>query len=62
MAPTAYQQKILKEFIAELSVPMINVSFNKGIFPDFLKVANIISVHKKGDSQHLQTNLPNYPI
>ena len=27
---------------------MINVSFNKGIFPDFLKVANIIPIHKKG--------------
>ena len=28
---------------------MINVSFNKGIFPDFLKVANIIPIHKKGE-------------
>ena len=27
---------------------MINVSFNKGIFPDFLKVANVIPIHKKG--------------
>ena len=26
---------------------MINVSFNKGIFLDFLKVANVIPVHKK---------------
>ena len=26
---------------------MINVSFNKGIFPDFLKNANVISIYKK---------------
>ena len=28
---------------------MINISFNKGIFPDFLKVANIILIYKKGE-------------
>ena len=28
---------------------MINVSFNKGIFPDFLKVENVISIHEKGE-------------
>ena len=28
---------------------MINVPFNKGIFPDFLQVVNIISIHKKGE-------------
>ena len=28
---------------------MINVSFNKGIFPDFLKVANVIPTFKKGE-------------
>ena len=28
---------------------MINVSFNKGIFPGFLKVANVIPIHKKGE-------------
>ena len=28
---------------------MINVSFNKGTFPDFLKVANIIPMHKNGE-------------
>ena len=44
--------KILKEFKIELSEPlsdMINVSFNKGIFPDFLKVINAIPIHKKGE-------------
>ena len=28
---------------------MINVSFNKGIFSDFIKVANVIPIHKKGE-------------
>ena len=40
--------KILKEFKTELSEPlsdMINASFNKGVFPGFLKVANIILIY-----------------
>ena len=44
--PNSIPTKILKEFKTELSEPlsdMINVSFNKGIFPDFLEVANVIS-------------------
>ena len=28
---------------------MINVSFNKRIFPGFLKVTNVIPIHKKGE-------------
>ena len=28
---------------------MINVSFNKRIFPDFLKIPNIIPAHKIGE-------------
>ena len=28
---------------------MINAPFNEGIFPDFLKVANVIPIHKKGE-------------
>ena len=46
IGPNSIPTKILKEFKTELSEPlsdMINVSFNKGIFPDFLKVANVIS-------------------
>ena len=48
--PNSIPTKILKEFKTELSEPlsdMINVSFNKGIFLDFLKVANIVPIHKK---------------
>ena len=28
---------------------MINISFTRGKFPSALKVANTISIHKKGD-------------
>ena len=52
IGPNSIPTKILKEFKTELSEPlsdMINVFFNKGIFPDFLKVANIIPIHKKGE-------------
>ena len=44
------QTKILKELQtepSELLSDMINVSFNKGIFPNFLKVAIVIPIHKK---------------
>ena len=50
IGPNSIPTKILKKFKTELSEPlsdMINVSFNKGIFPDFLKIANIIPIHKK---------------
>ena len=48
--PNRIPTKILKEFKTGLSEPlsdMINVSFNKGIFPDFLKVANVIFLYIK---------------
>ena len=40
IGPNSIPTKILKEFKSELSEPlsdMINLSFNKGIFPDFSK-------------------------
>ena len=52
IGPNSIPTKILKEFKTELSEllsDMINVSFNKGIFPDFLKVVNAIPIHKKGE-------------
>ena len=52
IGPNSIPTKILKEFKRELSEPlsdMISVSFNKGIFPDFLKVANVIPIHNKGE-------------
>ena len=50
IGPNNITTKILKGFQPELSEPLsdtINASFKKGIFPDFLSVANIISIHKK---------------
>ena len=50
IGPNSIPTKILKEFKTELSeslCDLINVSVNKGIFPDFLKVANVIPIHKK---------------
>ena len=52
IGPNSIPTKILREFKTELSEllsDMINVSFNKGIFPDFLKVTNVIPIHKKGE-------------
>ena len=52
ISPSSIPTKVLKEFKTELSEPlsdMINVSFNKGIFSDFLKDANVIPIHKKGE-------------
>ena len=43
-------EKTLKWFKTKLSgtlTDMINISFDKGIFPDFLKVAEVIPVHKR---------------
>ena len=37
---------------------MINVSFNKGIFPDFLKVTKVIPIHKKGEKLDLNIYRP----
>ena len=50
--PNSIPTKILKLFKKEFSKPlsdMINLSFNQGIFPNLLKIANVIPIHKKGD-------------
>ena len=42
--------KILKSFEKEFSKSLgdtINLSFNQGIFPNLLKIANVIPIHKK---------------
>ena len=50
--PNSIPTNILKLFEKEFSKPlsdMINMSFNQGVFPNILKIANVIPVHKKGD-------------
>ena len=57
IGPNSIPANILKEFKIELSErlsDMINVSSNKVTFPDFLKVANVIPIHKK--SEKLDSN------
>ena len=52
IGPNSIPTKILKEFKTELLEPlsdMTNLSFNKAIFPDFPKIANVIHIHKKGE-------------
>ena len=40
--------KMLNELISPLLVILINESFSTGIFPDKLKIAKVIALHKKG--------------
>ena len=39
--------KIMKEFFSKWLSRIINMSFEVSIFPDFLKVAKIVPLHKK---------------
>ena len=50
-----YILKIMKEFFSKWLSIIINMSFELSIFPDFLKVAKIIPLHKK-DSKLKHTN------
>ena len=50
--PNSIPTKILKLFKKEFSKPLsdiINLSFNQGVFPNWLKLRNVIPIHKKGD-------------
>ena len=44
--------KILNSFISPLLAILINESFSTGIFPDKLKIAKVIALHKKGASDN----------
>ena len=51
-SPNSKPTNILKLFKRKFSKPlsdMINMSFNRGAFPNILKIANVIPIHKKGD-------------
>ena len=50
--PNSIPTKILNLFKKEFSKPLsdiINLSFNQSVFPNLLKIANVIPIHKKGD-------------
>ena len=49
--PNSIPTKILKLFKKEFSKPLsdiINLPFNQGVFPNLLKLVNVIPIHKKG--------------
>ena len=51
-SPNSASTNILKLFKKEFSKPLsdlTNMSFNQGVFPNILKIANAIPIHKKGD-------------
>ena len=50
--PNSIPTKILKLFKKEFSKPLsdiINLPFNQGVFPNLLKLVNVIPIHKKGE-------------
>ena len=55
--PTNIQKLFKKEFSKPLS-DMIKMSFNQGVFPNILKTANLIPIHKKGDKLDCNNHRP----
>ena len=54
LGPNSVLMKTLKDLKKELSKTitiLINVTFSLGIFPNYLKIAKVIPVFKKGDQQ-----------
>ena len=50
--PNSLNTILMKKCAKEISEPLellFNMSFSNGIFPESLKLANIISIHKKDD-------------
>ena len=50
--PNSLNTILMKKCVKEISKPLellFNMSFSNGIFPESLKLANIISIHKKDD-------------
>ena len=54
VGPSSIPTKIQKDFKKQLSIllfQLINLSFNKGVFPSSLKLAKVIPIHKKDDTE-----------
>ena len=54
VGPSSIPNRIFKDFKKQLSIllfQLINLSFNKGVFPSSLKLGKVIPIHKKGDTQ-----------
>jgi hypothetical protein len=53
---------VVKECIELLKIPLTNTynaSLESGIFPDKLKIAKVIPLHKKGDTNDIYNYRPN---
>ena len=52
---------VIKQCIDQLTIPLTdiyNASLKSGIFPDKLKIAKVIPVHKKGDARDVSNYRP----
>ena len=61
--PSSILTRILKYFRKHLSVLLsllINLSFNKGVFPSSFKLAKVISIRKKDDTEDSNNYRPIY--
>ena len=50
--PNSIPTKLLKTFVKEIKTPLsdlVNLSFECGLFPVILKIANLAPIYKKGD-------------
>ena len=59
--PNSIPTKMLKLFKKEFRKPLsdiINLSFNQGIFPNLLKIANVTPIHKNIDKLHCNNYRP----
>ena len=61
LSPNSILTKTLKmsqQIIAKPLVHLFNLSFSTWVFPDLLKIANVIPIFKKGDSQDYNNYRP----
>ena len=61
LSPNSILTKTLKmsqQIIAKPLVHLFNLSFSNWVFPDLLKIANVIPIFKKGDSQDYNNYRP----
>jgi len=49
---------IVADLIVVPLCKLVNVSFSTGVFPDVLKIAKIIPLHKRGSTQELNNFRP----
>ena len=61
MAPFSIPNRVLKEFNKLFSIPIsriFNLSIERGVFPQKMKIAIVIPVHKKDDTEDCNNYRP----